>query len=54
MMSKAILRLNPGSFTHQKLADSPTGISTGGALVDGELVFASGSRVWSYQVPDLQ
>ena len=53
MMSRAIVRITPGSFAHEKLADAPTNISAGGALVNGMLVFASNANVWSYQVPGL-
>ena len=53
MMSRAIVRITPGSFEHEKLADAPTNISAGGALVNGMLVFASNANVWSYQVPGL-
>ncbi len=52
MMTGAILRITPGSFEHEKLADTPVSISAGGALANGLLVFASGSHVWSYQVPE--
>jgi len=54
MMSKAIVKITPGTFAHEKLADAPMGITAGGALVNGLLCFASGSHVWSYQVPGLK
>jgi hypothetical protein len=50
MMSKAILRITPGTFEHEKLADSPVGISAGGALLNGLLVFASNAHVWTYDL----
>ena len=53
MLSKTILRITPGTFEHEKLADSPGRISAGGAFVNGMLVFASQSRVWTYEVPGL-
>ena len=53
LMSGAILRIDPGSFRHQKLAVPPKPISAGGALVNGFLCWAAGSHVWSYDVPGL-
>ncbi len=53
MLSGAILRITPGSFEHEKLADTPVGITAGGALVNGLLCFAGGSHVWTYEVPGL-
>jgi len=53
MLSKAILRINPGSLQHEKLADSPVTITAGGALAKGFLCFASGAHLWSYQIPGL-
>ena len=53
MMSKAILRITPGTFAHEKLADAPVGIEAGGALVNGRLCFSHGSHVWTYDIPGL-
>jgi len=53
MLSKAIVRITPGTFEHEKLADAPVNVSAGGALVNGLLCFASSSHVWSYRL-DLQ
>jgi len=53
MLGAAIIRITPGSFAHEKLADTPVNITAGGALVNGLLCFASNSHVWSYQVPGL-
>ena len=53
MMTSAILRITPGTLEHEKLTDTPVPISGGGALVNGLLVFANSSHVWSYKVPDL-
>jgi streptogramin lyase len=52
-LSKAIVRITPGTFEHEKLADTPVPISAGGAFINGMLVFASQSRVWTYEVPDI-
>jgi len=53
LLSKAILRVNPGTFEHEKLADTPVPVQAGGALVGGLLCFANGSHVWTYDVPGL-
>ena len=53
MLSKAVVRITPGSFKHEKLADSPVPITAGGALVNGQLCFASSSHVWTYSIPGL-
>ncbi len=53
ILTHSVVRIAPGTFEHEKLADSPVQISAGGALVNGMLVFAGGSRVWSYEVPGL-
>lgn len=50
LLNKAIVEIEPGTFGHTKLADAPVPISAGGAFVDGKLVFAGNSHVWSYQV----
>ncbi len=53
MQGAAIVRITPGTFEHEKLADTPVNITAGGALVNGLLCFAGGSHVWTYQVPGL-
>ncbi|HCU35572.1 MAG TPA: hypothetical protein DGT21_08975 [Armatimonadetes bacterium] len=50
LLNKAIVEIEPGTFGHTKLADTPVSISAGGAFVDGKLVFAGNSHIWSYQV----
>ena len=50
MLSKAIVHIEAGTFADTKLADAPVPISAGGAFVDGKLVFAANSHIWSYQV----
>ncbi len=49
--TQAIVRIEPGTFEHEKLADPPRGVSAGGAIVDGRFYFASGSHVWSWELP---
>lgn len=49
----AIVRITPGTFEHEKLADPPRSISAGAVILDGRLYYASSSRVWSYEL-DLQ
>ena len=53
MLSKAIVKLTPDSLAHEKLADTPTNISAGGTLINSQLIFASGSSLWAYQIPGL-
>lgn len=51
MLRNAIVRITPGTFEHEKLADTPAPATAGGAYVNGRLYYASVSRVWSYEVP---
>lgn len=53
MLRKAIVRVHPGTFRHEKLAEPPVDITAGGALVNGKLCFANVSHVWTYDVPGL-
>ena len=50
IFTKAIVRIEPGTFKHEKLADAPRGISAGLAILGGRLYFASGSHLWSYDL----
>ena len=49
----AIVRIEPGTFKHTRLAKPPVGISVGIVLRDGRLYFTDASRLWSYKVPGL-
>jgi len=51
IMRNAIVRITPGSFEHVKLADTPSAATAGGASLRGRLYYASGPRVWSYEMP---
>ena len=53
VLRNAVVRITPGTFEHEKLADTPAPATAGGACVDGRLYWASVSRVWSYGVPEL-
>jgi hypothetical protein len=53
MFSKTVCKITPGTFEVEKIANAPMGITAGGALVNGLLVFAHSSHVWSYRVPGL-
>jgi len=53
LFGRAIVRIKPVSFEHEKLADIPVGVSAGVAMHEGRLYFASASRLWSYRIPDL-
>jgi hypothetical protein len=48
LFTKSIVRIKPGTFEHERLADAPAGISAGGAIYEGRVYFASGSHLWSY------
>ncbi len=50
MLSKAILRIHPGTFRHEKLADTPVSITAGGALMNGTLCFAGNAHLWTYRL----
>lgn len=47
LLSKAILRLSPGSLEAVKIGAPPEPITAGGTLVGGRLYYASGAHVWS-------
>ncbi|MGQ9729842.1 MAG: hypothetical protein ACUVX8_01085 [Candidatus Zipacnadales bacterium] len=51
LFSRSIVRLTLGSFTHEKIAETPVGVNAGGAIVENRLYFASGSHLWSYALP---
>ncbi|HCU35570.1 MAG TPA: hypothetical protein DGT21_08965 [Armatimonadetes bacterium] len=53
LMTKAVVRVTPGSLEHESLGQPPTGVGNGGALVDGLLYYSSGSHVWAFDVPGL-
>ena len=53
LMTFAVLRVNPATFTHELVTKMPVSISTGGPIVNGLLFFGNGSHVWSYKVPGL-
>lgn len=46
----AIVRIDPETFAHEKLASTPVDANIGVALHDGRLYFSSGSRLWSYGI----
>ena len=48
---KGIARIDPGTFGITMLAESPVPIGPGGDILDGRIYFASGSHVYSYEVP---
>jgi len=45
--SKAILRIKPGIFAVEKIADTPDAITGGLAVLGGRVYFAIGSHLWS-------
>ncbi len=50
LFSQALVRLNPQTFAHRKLATPPRPITAGGALLAGRAYYASGARVGSWAV----
>jgi hypothetical protein len=52
-MTKAIVRITPGTLEHEKLADTPINVTSGGPIANGLLVFGHSSHVWSYRIPGL-
>lgn len=48
--TKAIVRITPGAFAHEKLADPPTAISAGAVILGGRLYYAGGSHLWSFDL----
>lgn len=50
LFTKAIVRIEPRTFRHQKLADAPGEISSGIAIQRQCLYFAIGSHLWSYSL----
>lgn len=53
IFTDAMVKITPGSFAHEKLADNPVRATAAGALVNGMLVFAHYTHVWTYDIPDL-
>ncbi|OGD21736.1 MAG: hypothetical protein A2W03_18215 [Candidatus Aminicenantes bacterium RBG_16_63_16] len=51
LFSKSIVRIEPGSFRAEKLAEAPVLISSGFALRDGVVYFASGAHIWRFKIP---
>ncbi|HJN18311.1 MAG TPA: hypothetical protein QGH10_22610, partial [Armatimonadota bacterium] len=54
LFNTAIVRIEPGTFEHEKLADTPAPAVAGIALVGGRLYFCSNAELWSYGVPGLE
>lgn len=51
LFTKAIVRIDPRDFRHEKLADASGNISAGIAIQRDRLYFAIGSHLWSYVPP---
>ena len=47
ILTRAIVRIEPGTFAHEVIAAPPRNISAGLAILGGRLYFASASRLWS-------
>lgn len=51
VFSRAIARIEPGSFAVTVLANPPVPVTAGMAIVGGRLYFCSGASIWSYRLP---
>ena len=51
LAQRGILRVQPGTFTVEKLADPPVAIFAGLAIANGKLFFTAGSHVWGFALP---
>ena len=49
---KGIVRFAPATFKHEMAVESPVPIEVGIVLHAGRFYFASGSHVWSYEMPE--
>ncbi len=52
LLANAVATVDPKTFELVLLAKSPVPITAGGDYLDGRLYFASGSRLYSFRVPD--
>jgi len=50
VLSNAIVRITPGTYAVEKLADAPGGISAGIGISGGRIYFAIGSHLWSMKL----
>ncbi len=50
IFTKAVVKIEPGTFRHVKLADTPVDIGAGIAVVGGRLFFAGGACVCSHDL----
>jgi streptogramin lyase len=50
LFTKSIVKIEPGTYQHEKIATPPTSITAGTVLLDGRLYYASTSRLWSYDL----
>jgi hypothetical protein len=50
VFSQSVVRIEPGTFKHEKLGTPPVPVSAGIALLDGRLYYATTSRLWSFDL----
>jgi len=48
---KGIAKVDPATYAIDLIAQSPVPIGPGGDILDGRIYFASGSHMYSYEVP---
>ena len=51
LFQKGIVEVEPRTYELKLVAESPVPIGPGGDFLDGRIYFASGSHLYSYQVP---
>ena len=51
LFAKGIAKVDPKTFAINMLAESPVRIGVGGDYLDGRIFFATGPRIYSYQLP---
>jgi len=51
LLKNSIVRIDPKTYKHERLAETPFPVDTGVAIKGNEFFFASGSELWSYRIP---
>jgi hypothetical protein len=52
LFSRSVVRIDPGSYAHKRLAEAPVPITAGFAAKNGLIYFASGAHLWSFRLRD--
>ncbi len=51
LLQNYIVRIDPKTYKHERLAKTPFPVDTGVAIRGDEFFFSSGSELWSYRIP---